>query len=608
MPYKKFILNITSSIWLRSLIVVVFSFSWSQFNANGQNCDQISLDSLKTISSKNAINLKEKVNIYNDLAKCYLGINLDSSSNYAHKAKNLSKEIDYIKGEAVSVLQMAQIEQTLDNNDSAILLFKQTIELYEGLGKDANYLKAIILLGIIYEIRQDFDKALEYYMTGLREAELQEHKLFIAYFNNNISIIYSYTGFRDKELIFIKKASEMFKELGDDNYYANSLLNIGLYYQSVKQLDTALFYFQEAEKLQKKNNNYYGLTNIYSIFGDISLEKNKPDEALNFYQQSLLFATLLDSLDPERNNRISSRNISIANLFLKQGKFLIAKYHYNKAFSFGKRQQSLLHQNTASYGLFSCFMGLDKQDSAMYYHDIFLAFNDSLLAETYNEKIDKLNYDYQLEKERELLEKDKELIILQKNRQELIYLSLLSILFTIVLIVVVIWYFQKTKLQKSELRRENLRLEKENIANVLDKKNRELTTNVLNLIERNEFIAKLSDRLQNHANLKNTDNSEKIEDIIRSIDKETANNLWKEFEMRYMEVHKDFHQKLTANYPQLTVNERKLCAFMVLNMSTKDISSITYQSEHSIKIARYRLRKKLGLGKNENLNSFLHNL
>ncbi len=135
-----------------------------------------------------------------------------------------------------------------------------------------------------------------------------------------------------------------------------------------------------------------------------------------------------------------------------------------------------------------------------------------------------------------------------------------------------------------------------------------MTTNVLNLIERNEFIAKLSTRLQNHSDLKNNDKVEKIEDIIRSIDQDTANNLWNEFEMRYMEVHKDFHQKLTTNYPHLTANERKLCAFMVLNMSTKDISSITYQSEHSIKIARYRLRKKLGLEKNENLNSFLHKL
>ena len=244
----------------------------------------------------------------------------------------------------------------------------------------------------------------------------------------------------------------------------------------------------------------------------------------------------------------------------------------------------------------------------MYYHELFLDLNDRLLAETYNERIDELNYEYKLEKERELLEKDNELIILQKNRQELIYLIIVGILFAIAFVIIVLWFFQKSRLQKSELKRKNLRLEKENISNILDKKNRELTTTVLNLIERNEFIAKISEQLQNNENITDIDKPDSVNDIIKTIDKDVANRLWKEFELRYMEVHKDFHQKLTTTYPNLTANERKLCAFMVLNMSTKDISSITYQSEHSIKIARYRLRKKLGLGKNENLNSFLHNL
>lgn len=104
------------------------------------------------------------------------------------------------------------------------------------------------------------------------------------------------------------------------------------------------------------------------------------------------------------------------------------------------------------------------------------------------------------------------------------------------------------------------------------------------------------------------ENVNNIEGIIKSIDKETVNKLWKEFEARYMDVHKDFHHRLTTRYSNLTANERRLCAFIVLNLSTKDISSITYQSLHSIKIARYRLRKKLGLDKNENLTAFLHNL
>ena len=590
------------------LTLLLILFTATSYSAFSQSFDKNKVDSLIHQINHEKIESTEKINYWNQIAVCYIRLDLDSTAHYANEAKNLSTEIGYKKGLAISILSLAEIEQTLENYDKAIPLFNKTIELYEGLEKDANYLRALILLGIIYEVGQDFDKALEYYMTGLREAQLQGNKPFIAYFNNNISIVYGYTGFHDKELIYIKKASEIFKELGDDNYYANSLLNIGAYYQSVKQLDTALFYFHKAEKLQKKNNNYYGLTNIYNIFGDISLKKNNLDKALNFYQQSLLNALLLDSLDPRRNNRVSRANLNFGNVFLKSGKFLIAKKYFHTSKAYSIKSKSLLHQEEASYGLFSCFFGLNKHDSAMYYHGVFLALNDSLIAESYNERIDKLNYKYALENEKELFEKENELITLQKNRQELLYLIIVGILFIVAAFIFLVWYFQKAKLQRIELIKRNLQLENENYAISLEKKNRELTTTVLNLIERNEFLSNISKQLKESTITSQVNNANTIEEIIKSIDKESVNKLWKEFEARYMDVHKDFHNRLTIGYPKLTANERRLCAFIVLNLSSKDISSITYQSLHSIKIARYRLRKKLGLEKNENLTVFLHNL
>jgi DNA-binding CsgD family transcriptional regulator len=72
-------------------------------------------------------------------------------------------------------------------------------------------------------------------------------------------------------------------------------------------------------------------------------------------------------------------------------------------------------------------------------------------------------------------------------------------------------------------------------------------------------------------------------------------HLWQEFEAHFTRVHSDFYQKLQEKYPNLTANEKKLCAFLRLNMSTKDISAITYQSINSITVARSRLRKKLNI-------------
>ena len=93
--------------------------------------------------------------------------------------------------------------------------------------------------------------------------------------------------------------------------------------------------------------------------------------------------------------------------------------------------------------------------------------------------------------------------------------------------------------------------------------------------------------------------------MIRDLLQNTSKDVWKEFEIRFQEVHSDFYNNLNEKYPDLTPNEKKICAFLRLNMSTKDISAITYQSVRSIDMARFRLRKKIGLETDENLVTFL---
>ena len=73
-------------------------------------------------------------------------------------------------------------------------------------------------------------------------------------------------------------------------------------------------------------------------------------------------------------------------------------------------------------------------------------------------------------------------------------------------------------------------------------------------------------------------------------------------------MHVDFYKKLGENYPDLSSNEIRLCAYLKLNLGTKDIAAITYQTTNSIDVARHRLRQKLGLKKEESLVAFLSKL
>ena len=93
-----------------------------------------------------------------------------------------------------------------------------------------------------------------------------------------------------------------------------------------------------------------------------------------------------------------------------------------------------------------------------------------------------------------------------------------------------------------------------------------------------------------------------IIDLQNVMDKE----VWEEFEFRFQQVHRSFYENLQSRFPELSPAEIKLAAFLRLNMTTKDIASITGQSVKSLEVARARLRKKLGITNQDiNLVNFL---
>ena len=75
--------------------------------------------------------------------------------------------------------------------------------------------------------------------------------------------------------------------------------------------------------------------------------------------------------------------------------------------------------------------------------------------------------------------------------------------------------------------------------------------------------------------------------------------IWEEFEVRFAKTHGDFYDRLVKAFPDITLNERRLCAFLKLDMTTKEISTITGQSIRAIEIARTRLRKKFSLNQSD---------
>jgi hypothetical protein len=163
---------------------------------------------------------------------------------------------------------------------------------------------------------------------------------------------------------------------------------------------------------------------------------------------------------------------------------------------------------------------------------------------------------------------------------------------------------------EKELSAQKLELEKALLESELESKDKAFTAEAIGKIQRNELISGVVSRLLDLNNTQTqSDQKEVIGRVVRDLRKTMENNIWEEFESRFHQMNSGFFQKLQGINPGLTPNERRLCAFLSLNMSSKEISAITGQSPESLKKARMRLRKKLNLTNSDtNLVSFLSTL
>jgi ligand-binding sensor domain-containing protein len=155
---------------------------------------------------------------------------------------------------------------------------------------------------------------------------------------------------------------------------------------------------------------------------------------------------------------------------------------------------------------------------------------------------------------------------------------------------------------------EIMRLENEKLANEVQYKNSELASTAMNMVQKNETLGKIREAV---LKLKKTTEPGQIEDgfksIFRLLDENRIQQDWDTFAQHFDQVYSDFLSALKEEYPFLTTGDAKLCAYLRLNLSSKEIAQLMSITVKSVELSRYRLRKKLQLPKETNLMNFLAN-
>jgi hypothetical protein len=140
----------------------------------------------------------------------------------------------------------------------------------------------------------------------------------------------------------------------------------------------------------------------------------------------------------------------------------------------------------------------------------------------------------------------------------------------------------------------------------VEEKDKQIITNLLYAVKRNQLITEAVEKLVAHRKNSTKEGQEVIRGVIHNLKASQEDKIFEEFEMAFLNLHQDFFKNLLAEFPQLSLNEKRLCAFIRLNLGTKEIASITGQTIPTLNMAKVRLRKRLGLTHtDQDLHGFL---
>jgi len=176
---------------------------------------------------------------------------------------------------------------------------------------------------------------------------------------------------------------------------------------------------------------------------------------------------------------------------------------------------------------------------------------------------------------------------------------------------------QELKAKEQKFREESLLAEKEivqlrneKLKSEVNFKNRELASSTMNIIHKNEVLSYALGELKKALKkIQDPTALVQVKKLAKTVEKEfNSEEDWEQFELHFDQVHANYLQKLRKEYPQLSPKDLRMCAYLRMNLSTKEIAPLMNISVRGVEISRYRLRKKFELDREDNLIEFLLNI
>ncbi|PKP29720.1 MAG: hypothetical protein CVT99_16110 [Bacteroidetes bacterium HGW-Bacteroidetes-16] len=533
-----------------------------------------------------------KVNILLAISGELEGEHTSESLIYAQKAYDLSNRNHLNNERVLALIKLAYIYNRISNYQKAFETAEKAIEAASDLKLSSEIAEAKAIMALIYYQLGDYEKSASYDFEILNYYEKTNNQKQIGISLGNIGIDFISQNNYQKGLEYLKQSLDLAIKNNDLQGMAYQYNNIaGVYSEHFNDHRLALRYYKEAlkinENLADKRQQGIYLMNIGTSYSYL----NKKDSVLTYYRQA-------NKIFNEINNPylIAECQTLIGDHYLSSNHIDLSLYHGDSALKIALKNNFKDKVQLAAGLLHKIFLLKKDTISAYQYAMIEDKAQDSLSALQNQKELYKLEFQYNFEK----MDKARQIA---RQKKETWLITIIGSLISGLIILILIF-------SRHRIKSKNVFLEKQSIEKELHFKNKELSINLISLIRKNDMLSDISKKLvEIGKGAKKEETKEAITKINRELRNSADDKMLKEFTLRFQEVHKDFYETLLLKFPELTPNELKLCAFLRLNMSTKEISELTGQRILTIDHARYRLRKKLGISNSEvNLIAFLHQI
>lgn len=139
-------------------------------------------------------------------------------------------------------------------------------------------------------------------------------------------------------------------------------------------------------------------------------------------------------------------------------------------------------------------------------------------------------------------------------------------------------------------------------------KSRQLATTNLQLVQAAEIITECKNAVKKLKVQKPSENKETILEMESMLNSFNIDSAWEEFELYFNQIHQSFFKNLYQRCPELSRTEVRICALIVLNLSTKEIATITHRASKTIETSIYQIRKKMNIPLETRTLNFLQSL